>query len=263
MKYRFKRGTTAENDALTEVAGTITIDTDKKQLRIHDGVTQGGQVVPNLDDVVALEGIIGDLSAGEPVFDYIGDFYRVDNVTHAVSELELDGSLSQGSEVLQFRNAVNAEALYRNLVLRNITDDDEVVIVAVNGSELEITPTTKPWSDGAELTTLSELDREIDQAVIMDISSYSPPSAQITALLAQLWVKEDGDILEYCSFKTTPVGDSNDYTKETSVFPQVTGRWNIASAILPVVNNRFSIHMGRDSTDISARIRVQGYYASI
>ena len=40
-----KRGNTAENDAYTGPEGEITLDTEAKQLRIHDGVTAGGTVV--------------------------------------------------------------------------------------------------------------------------------------------------------------------------------------------------------------------------
>lgn len=37
-----RRGTTAENDAFTGAEGEITVDTEKHELRVHDGQTQGG-----------------------------------------------------------------------------------------------------------------------------------------------------------------------------------------------------------------------------
>ena len=40
-----RRGTTAENDAFTGAEGEITVDTEKHELRVHDGVTQGGFVI--------------------------------------------------------------------------------------------------------------------------------------------------------------------------------------------------------------------------
>lgn len=40
-----RRGTTAENDAFTGAEGEIVVDTEKHELRVHDGVTQGGFVV--------------------------------------------------------------------------------------------------------------------------------------------------------------------------------------------------------------------------
>lgn len=36
------RGTTAQNNAFTGEEGALTYDTDKKQLRVHDGSTLGG-----------------------------------------------------------------------------------------------------------------------------------------------------------------------------------------------------------------------------
>ena len=38
----FKRGTTVKNDNYTGPAGTISIDTDKNEIRIHNGTTAGG-----------------------------------------------------------------------------------------------------------------------------------------------------------------------------------------------------------------------------
>lgn len=39
------RGTTAQNNAFTGAAGELTMDTDRKEIRIHDGSTAGGNVV--------------------------------------------------------------------------------------------------------------------------------------------------------------------------------------------------------------------------
>lgn len=42
LRLQFIRGTTAENDAYTGREGELTLDYEKKMLRIHDGVTPGG-----------------------------------------------------------------------------------------------------------------------------------------------------------------------------------------------------------------------------
>lgn len=39
---QFRRGTTAQNDNFTGAVGEISIDTTLDQVRVHDGVTQGG-----------------------------------------------------------------------------------------------------------------------------------------------------------------------------------------------------------------------------
>ncbi len=44
-KVLFKRGNTVQNNAYTGVSGEITIDTQAKTLRIHDGSTVGGNII--------------------------------------------------------------------------------------------------------------------------------------------------------------------------------------------------------------------------
>lgn len=39
---QLRRGTTAQNDAFTGADGEVTVDTEKKALRLHDGATVGG-----------------------------------------------------------------------------------------------------------------------------------------------------------------------------------------------------------------------------
>jgi len=47
-QVQFRRGTTSQNNAFTGAQGELTIDTDVYALRIHDGTTAGGKVVPTL-----------------------------------------------------------------------------------------------------------------------------------------------------------------------------------------------------------------------
>lgn len=42
IQVQIRRGTDAENDAFTGAEGEVTMDLTNKQLRVHDGVTQGG-----------------------------------------------------------------------------------------------------------------------------------------------------------------------------------------------------------------------------
>lgn len=48
---QLRRGSTENNDAFTGMPGEITMDTDKKTLRIHDGKTLGGFEMARLDDI--------------------------------------------------------------------------------------------------------------------------------------------------------------------------------------------------------------------
>lgn len=45
FRVQFLRGTTVENDAYTGRAGEVTFDVEKNQLRLHDGVAAGGNVM--------------------------------------------------------------------------------------------------------------------------------------------------------------------------------------------------------------------------
>ena len=44
-RLQLRKGTTAQNTAFTGAVGELTYDTEKKQLRVHDGITVGGKVV--------------------------------------------------------------------------------------------------------------------------------------------------------------------------------------------------------------------------
>ena len=41
-QVQFRRGTTVQNNAFTGAQGELTVDTDLKTLRLHDGTTAGG-----------------------------------------------------------------------------------------------------------------------------------------------------------------------------------------------------------------------------
>lgn len=53
-KLKIKRGTAAENDNYTGACGEITMDTDSKTLRLHDGETVGGIALARCTDVGAV-----------------------------------------------------------------------------------------------------------------------------------------------------------------------------------------------------------------
>lgn len=50
-----KRGNTAVSSAYTGPVGEITLDTDLLQLRVHDGTTQGGWVIPSGQDFIDIQ----------------------------------------------------------------------------------------------------------------------------------------------------------------------------------------------------------------
>jgi len=60
---QFLRGTSAENDAYTGAVGSLTVDLDNNEIRLHDGTTAGGSVVGEVD----LSGKITSVSATGPL----------------------------------------------------------------------------------------------------------------------------------------------------------------------------------------------------
>jgi hypothetical protein len=45
---QFRRGTTSQNDSFTGASGEFSVDTDRDELRIHDGTTAGGHVIGDI-----------------------------------------------------------------------------------------------------------------------------------------------------------------------------------------------------------------------
>ena len=48
---QIRRGTTAQNDNFTGMAGEITYDTEEKTIRVHDGTTLGGIALARADEI--------------------------------------------------------------------------------------------------------------------------------------------------------------------------------------------------------------------
>jgi phage-related tail fiber protein len=65
VQILFKRGNTAQNDTYTGPLGSISIDTQLRKFRIHDGVTAGGKVIPNMDDVASILSTISGLEVAD------------------------------------------------------------------------------------------------------------------------------------------------------------------------------------------------------
>ena len=63
---QWKRGTTAQNDEYTGKPREITVDTQKRTIRVHDGSKPGGHELLRLADVPAeLSDLTNDIGAWE------------------------------------------------------------------------------------------------------------------------------------------------------------------------------------------------------
>lgn len=60
---QFIRGTTSENDGYTGPAGSMSVDTQLNNIRLHDGSTPGGFTIASIDD----DGTIQSVDANAPL----------------------------------------------------------------------------------------------------------------------------------------------------------------------------------------------------
>lgn len=89
-----KRSNTAGNDAYTGSLGEITMDTQARKLRIHDGALEGGYVVANMSDVQSVIDIIDGLA----IEDIAGLDAALQAIESDISDLQDDVSDLQGDK---------------------------------------------------------------------------------------------------------------------------------------------------------------------
>lgn len=89
-QLQLRRGTTVENDGFTGALAEVTVDTDTHELRVHDGSTQGGFVIPTESDMNAA---LGDKADASDVYDKA----TVDTALNAKAETDL-GNITDGAK---------------------------------------------------------------------------------------------------------------------------------------------------------------------
>lgn len=76
-QIQIRRGTTLENDNFTGAIGEITMDTDAKTLRVHDGETVGGTLLAKRTDLPDLSNLFNSFLP-----DYTAGIPKAANITH-------------------------------------------------------------------------------------------------------------------------------------------------------------------------------------
>lgn len=76
-QIQIRRGTTLENDNFTGAIGEITMDTDAKTLRVHDGETVGGTLLAKRTDLPDLSNLFNSFLP-----DYTAGITKAANITH-------------------------------------------------------------------------------------------------------------------------------------------------------------------------------------
>ena len=127
---QFRRGTTAQNLSFTGAVGEISIDTDLKVIRVHDGALAGGTA---LISATSTQTLSGKTFSGNTSF--AGNIFPTGNANANI-----------GSTTLQF-NTIHAKATsaqYADLAENYIADADYAPgTVVIFGGEQEITTTTE------------------------------------------------------------------------------------------------------------------------
>lgn len=76
-QIQIRRGTTLENDNFTGAIGEITMDTDAKTLRVHDGETVGGVPLAKESEIPDLSNLFNNILP-----DYTAGVTKSANTTH-------------------------------------------------------------------------------------------------------------------------------------------------------------------------------------
>lgn len=87
-QLQFRRGTTAENDAFKGAPGELTYDIERKELRIHDGITTGGKTVEPSTNVVHT--IDDETIGGKKTFTGIATFNTIQNNGNIIFKRNID-----------------------------------------------------------------------------------------------------------------------------------------------------------------------------
>lgn len=92
MSIQFLRGSEAANDAYTGPVGSLTIDTDNMNIRVHDGSTAGGFVIANISET----GAVVSVSATSPI--QIGGTVEQPVVSIQAATTSQDGYMSSADK---------------------------------------------------------------------------------------------------------------------------------------------------------------------
>ncbi len=123
-KLLFKRGNTAQNAVYTGINGEITVDTQAKTLRVHDGVTTGGNIVT--------AGAMASYIPTDPTITAIQANVAAANA--AISAITgIDTSLLANAATQQTQiNLLNANVTAANALIPNLIAISSNIIPAAN-----------------------------------------------------------------------------------------------------------------------------------
>lgn len=164
-----RRGTTAENDAFTGAEGEIVVDTEKHELRVHDGVTQGGFIIGSGGGGLTLSTIeIPKTSKYIKLFSYPSDYTGIVRLSINTDVYEI--LIKKGRALSAFYNTFNNGGVANvTKYLHGGRDEDYFIslgaIAATRKTIVNIYHDNKVIIEGTELVNFPLASVELQQVV--------------------------------------------------------------------------------------------------
>ena len=132
IQIQLRQGTTTEHDTFTGAVGELTYDTEKKQLRVHDGVTVGGTVLAKVFEVPSLVPQSTEAVAGKAKIATSAIAQAGTNDTDIITAKKLRNALNAGGSAPV--SAVRAYCAFNGASAPVIYNESNVLSITVAGS---------------------------------------------------------------------------------------------------------------------------------
>lgn len=194
-QLQLRRGTTVENDGFTGALAEVTVDTDTHELRVHDGSTQGGFVIPTESDMNAALGDKADVSD-------VYDKATVDTALNAKAETDL-GNITDGAKNV---------ASWSSNVTNCITEIPQDIKLELDNGTLTLKAGSKVYVPNG--------DGIFDEVVISNDINWKPSGGTAEQLVV-MYNNSSGEIVyryisESFSGSTAPTSKTNEVWYDTT-----------------------------------------------
>lgn len=124
-RVQLRRGTTAQTNTFTGAVGEVTVDTDKKTVVVHDGVTVGGTALAKVSELSSLVPQATETVAGKAKIATTAIAQAGTNDTDFITALKLKNTLGASKNALAGTvnfNGTGTVSIRSQLNVSSITD---------------------------------------------------------------------------------------------------------------------------------------------
>ena len=132
IQIQLRQGTTTEHNTFTGAVGEVTVDTDKKTVVVHDGVTAGGTVLAKVSEVPSLVHQATETVAGKAKIATTAIAQAGTNDTDIITAKKLRDALKAGGNAPI--SAVRAYCAFNGASAPVIYNESNVLSITVAGS---------------------------------------------------------------------------------------------------------------------------------